>query len=112
MGEAYGPGGKGTRGRLIVLVNEGTASAAEILAGALRDRRGAVVLGTPTFGKDAIQIRFDLRNGGRLDVAVARWLTPEGVSVGNGGLVPDVELELTEDMTVTELVETALEAAR
>ena len=69
-------------------------------------------MGAPTFGKDAIQIRFDLRNGGLLAVAVSRWLTPEGVSVGNGGLVPDVELELTDDMTVTQLVETALEAAR
>lgn len=108
--DSLGPGGLATTGRLVVLVNQGTASAAEMLAGALRDRRGATLIGAPTFGKDAIQIRFDLRNGGRLHVAVARWLTPAGSSAGNGGLVPDVELELTEDMTVSQLVETALEA--
>lgn len=108
--DSLGPGGLATTGRILVLVNEGTASAAEILAGALRDRRGATIIGAPTFGKDAIQIRFDMRNGGRLDVAVARWLSPEGVSVGNVGLLPDVELDLTEDMTLTQLVETALEA--
>lgn len=112
VAESLGPGGHATGGRLIVLVNEGTASAAEILAGALRDRRGALLVGTPTFGKDAIQIRFDLRNGGRLNVVVARWLTPDGTTVGNGGLVPDVELELPDDMTIPELVDAALEAAR
>lgn len=109
--DSVGTGGRGADGRLIVLVNEGTASAAEILAGALRDRRGAVVIGAPTFGKDAVQIRFDLRNGGRLDVQVAHWLTPDGTSVGNGGLIPDVELELTHDMTVSQLVQAALGAA-
>ncbi|HEX6947840.1 MAG TPA: S41 family peptidase [Acidimicrobiia bacterium] len=110
--ESLGPGGLATSGRIIVLVNGGTASAAEILTGALRDRRDAVVIGTPTFGKDAVQIPFDMRNGGRLAVVVARWLTPEGASVGNGGLRPDVELELTHEMTETQLVEAALEAAR
>ena len=101
-----------TGGRLIVLVNEGTASAAEILAGALRDRRDALVVGLPTFGKDAIQIRFEMRNGGRLSVVVSRWLTPDGTSVGSGGLVPDVELELPDDMTIPELIDAAIGAAR
>lgn len=110
--DSYGPGGLATSGRLVVLVNEGTASAAEILAGALRDRRDAVVVGASTFGKDAIQIRFDLRNGGRVDVVVARWTTPRGDTVANRGLVPDVELELTDDMSLTEIVQEALEAAR
>ncbi len=112
VADSYGPGGHATRGRLIVLVNEGTASAAEILAGALRDRRDALVVGTPTFGKDAIQIRFDLRSGGRLNVVVSRWLTPDGTSVGNGGLVPDVELELPDDMTIPELINAVIGAAR
>nr|PZN35289.1 MAG: hypothetical protein DIU67_03695 [Actinomycetota bacterium] len=105
-------GGLATEGRVIVLVNGGTASAAEILAAALRDRRDAVVLGTPTFGKDAVQIAFDLRNGGRLHVAVARWLSPGGASVGNGGLQPDVEMELPQDMTLDDLIQAAVEAAR
>lgn len=108
--EATG-GGRAQTGRILVLVNEGTASAAEILAGALRDRRDALVVGSSTFGKDAIQIRFDLRNGGRLDVVVARWITPSGDTVAGGGLVPDVALELTDDMTLSELVEAVLDAA-
>jgi C-terminal peptidase prc len=110
--ESYGPGGLATSGGLVVLVNEGTASAAEILAGALRERRDAVIVGASTFGKDAIQIRFDLRNGGRADVVVARWTTPRGTTVANRGLVPDVELELTDDMTLPEIVQAAVEAAR
>ncbi len=99
-------------GRLIVLVNQGTASAAEILAGALRARRGAAIVGTSTFGKDAIQIPFDLRNGGELDIAVARWATPDGLTVGDGGLIPDRELELPVSMGIVELVEAALETLR
>ena len=96
--------------RILVLVNRGTASAAEVLAGALRDRRGAVVIGTTTFGKDAVQIPFDLRNGGQLYVTVARWATPDGVTVGGGGLVPDVELDLGMDVSIEEVVDIALEA--
>ncbi|MCZ6739089.1 MAG: S41 family peptidase, partial [Actinobacteria bacterium] len=91
-------------------VNQGTASAAEILAGALRDRRDAVMVGTSTFGKDAVQILFRLRNGGEFYVAVARWATPNGLSAGNGGLTPDRELELTTDMSIEEVVQAALDA--
>jgi len=104
-------GGLATEERLIVLVNQGTASAAEIVAGALRDRRGAVIVGTNTFGKDAVQIPFNLRNGGELYVAVARWATPSGLTAGNGGLTPDRELDLTTDMSVEEVVGAALDAA-
>ncbi len=103
-------GGLATRERLIVLVNQGTASAAEILAGALRDRREAVIVGTSTFGKDAVQIPFMLRNGGELYVAVARWATPNGLTAGNGGLTPDRDLELTMDMSIEEVVQAALDA--
>lgn len=104
-------GGSATRERLIVVVNKGSASAAEVLAGALRDRRGALIVGSDTFGKDAVQIRFDLRNGGELHVTVARWSTPDGATVAQGGLSPDRELVLTADMTIEELTEAALEAA-
>lgn len=96
--------------RVLVLVNRGTASAAEVLAGALRDRRGAVMIGATTFGKDAVQIPFDLRNGGQLYVTVARWATPDGVTVGGEGLVPDVELDLGMDLSIEEVVVIALEA--
>jgi len=105
------PGGIATSQRLVVLVNQGTASAAEILAGALRDRRGAPLVGTDTFGKDAVQIPFDLRNGGELYVAVARWSTPDGDTAGNGGLTPDREVDWPVGATTEEIVEIALEAA-
>jgi carboxyl-terminal processing protease len=103
-------GGPATSQRLMVLVNQGTASAAEVLAGALRDRRNAVVIGSDTFGKDAVQIRFDLRNGGEFYVAVARWSTPSGDIVADGGLNPDVEISWPSGATVEEIVELALEA--
>ena len=106
-----GQGGLATSQRLVVLVNRGTASAAEILAGALRDQRSAVVVGTNTFGKDAVQIPFELRNGGELYVAVARWTTPSGTTAGNGGLTPDRELVFPADVTVEDLVRAALDAA-
>jgi C-terminal peptidase prc len=111
LDHAAGPGGLATATELLVLVNRGTASAAEILAGALRDRREAVVIGTNTFGKDAVQIPFTLRNGGEFYVAVARWSSPDGITVGNGGLTPDLEVTWPEGATVHEIVEIALEAA-
>lgn len=104
-------GGAALDPRLVVLVNEGTASAAEVLAGALRDRRDAVIVGTSTFGKDAVQIPFVLRNGGELHVAVARWSTPDGDTVGDGGLSPDREVIWPSGITVEEVVEIALQAA-
>lgn len=105
------PGGRATGQRLVVLVNRGTASAAEVLAGALRDRRNALIVGTNTFGKDAVQIPFALRNGGEFYLAVARWSTPEGETAGNGGLTPDRRVDWPTDSTVEDIVEIALEAA-
>lgn len=97
---------------LVVLVNAGTASAAEITATALRDRRGAVIVGEPTFGKNAVQIPFELRNGGEFYVAVAHWTSPGGESVAEGGIVPDHSLSLPADLTPEELVELSLGVAR
>ena len=104
--------GVATEVRLIVLVNGGTASAAEITATALRDRRGAVIVGEPTFGKNAVQIPFELRNGGELYIAVARWTSPDGESVAEGGIIPDHVLSLPADLTPEDLVTLSLEAAR
>lgn len=100
-----------TTQNLVVLVNGATASSAEILAGALRDRRGAVLVGTSTYGKNALQIPFELRNGGELHVAVARWTTPDGDSVGNGGLVPDRVVEFLPNMTIEELTRLAIQGS-
>jgi len=105
------PGGLATTQRLVVMVNEGTASAAEIFAGALRDRRGAVIVGTNTFGKDAVQIPFTLNNGGELYVAVARWMTPAGHSAGAEGLIPDRQVEWSVASTLEDAVAAAIEAA-
>jgi C-terminal peptidase prc len=105
------PGGSLTTPRLVVLVNQGTASAAEILAGALRDRRDALLVGTNTFGKDAVQIPFTLRNGGEFHVAVARWSTPDGDTAGNGGLTPDRVVTWPSGATLEEVVAIALDAA-
>jgi len=103
-------GGLATSQRLIVLVNRGTASAAEILTGALRDRRNAVVVGTDTFGKDAVQIPFRLRNGGEFIVVVARWSTPGGDTAAVDGLSPDVFVDWPNGATIDEIVDLALEA--
>lgn len=105
------PGGLATNQQLVVMVNGGTASAAEIFAGALRDRRGAIIVGTATFGKDAVQIPFGLNNGGELHVVVARWRTPTGQTVGTGGLVPDRWVEWAAAATLEDAVAAAVEAA-
>ena len=106
-----GGGARATSQRLIVLVNEGTASAAEVLAGALQDRRNAIVIGQPTFGKNAVQIPFELRNGGEFHVAIAHWFTPAGRTVVDGGLIPDRLVEFPSQVAVEELVKFAIESA-
>ncbi len=80
----------------VVLVNQGSASASEILAGALRDNLGAKLVGKTTFGKGSIQELKELSVGG-LKVTIARWLTPDGHLITNKGLEPDFEISLTED---------------
>ncbi|MCW2608315.1 MAG: hypothetical protein JWO60_3008, partial [Frankiales bacterium] len=77
---------------LVVLVDGGTASAAEVVAGALQDRGRAVVVGSRTFGKGSVQEPRSLRDGSALELTVARWTTPSGRSVEGTGLVPDVEV--------------------
>jgi carboxyl-terminal processing protease len=104
-----GDGGLAAETEITVLVNEGTASAAEILATALRDRRGATILGGPTFGKDAVQIAFDMNNGGEFNVAVARWFSPNGTSVAGTGVLPDRVVDLPRSMATAELADLASE---
>ena len=100
-------GGLATQLEIAVLVNAGTASAAEILAAALRDRRGALIIGEPTFGKDAVQIAFELNNGGEFNVAIARWLSPNGTTVAGTGILPDRSVQLLRTMTRVELADLA-----
>lgn len=80
---------------VVVLVNEGSASASEILAGALRDQRGAKLIGKKTFGKGSVQQLQELRDGSTVKVTVAKWLTPSGQNINKAGLEPDIVIERT-----------------
>ncbi|MDI6603418.1 MAG: S41 family peptidase [Patescibacteria group bacterium] len=82
---------------LVVLINEGSASGSEILAGALRDNRGIILIGEKTFGKGSVQELEKLREGSSLKITVARWLTPKGELITDKGLEPDIKVEMTEE---------------
>jgi carboxyl-terminal processing protease len=80
---------------MAILVDQGSASASEILAGALQQHNKAVLVGTRTFGKGSVQQLVDLGGGAQLKITVARWLTPNGSSISDGGLTPDIAVERT-----------------
>ncbi|MDP2632478.1 MAG: S41 family peptidase [Candidatus Curtissbacteria bacterium] len=82
---------------MVVLVNGGSASAAEIFAGAIQDNARGKVVGEKTFGKGTVQEPLDLTGGSSLHVTVAKWLTPDGHSIHGVGIDPDVTVEDTED---------------
>jgi carboxyl-terminal processing protease len=81
---------------IAVLVNEGSASAAEIVAGALRDNGRARLLGQKTFGKGSVQTVLPLDDGQALKLTTSRYFTPSGVSIHERGIEPDVPLPLPE----------------
>lgn len=81
---------------VIVLINRGSASASEIVAGALRDHKRAILVGETSFGKGTIQQAEDLGNGAGLHVTIAKWLTPNGIWVHGEGLKPDIAVEVDE----------------
>ena len=78
---------------LVVLVNAGSASASEIVAGALQDHRRAVIMGEKTFGKGSVQTILPLDNGSALKLTTARYYTPSGSSIQARGIVPDITLD-------------------
>lgn len=82
---------------IVVLVNEGSASASEILAGALKDLKNVPLVGKKTFGKGTVQTLEKFKDGSSLKITIARWLTPKGTSISEKGLKPDFEIELSED---------------
>ncbi len=83
--------------QMIVLADGGSASAAEILAGALREHGVAQIVGTKTFGKGSVQELVPITADTSLKITVARWLTPNGHNLSHDGLDPDVEVKVTED---------------
>jgi carboxyl-terminal processing protease len=78
---------------MVVLVNGGSASASEIVAGALQDHQRAVIMGTQTFGKASVQTILPLGNGTAIKLTTARYYTPNGRSIQAMGIVPDITLD-------------------
>ena len=80
----------------VVLINQGTASAAEILAGALRDNLKIKLIGEKSFGKGSVQELKKLEKGA-IKLTIAKWLTPSGICIKEQGLKPDIEVKLTKE---------------
>jgi carboxyl-terminal processing protease len=89
---------------IAVLINSGTASAAEIVTGALKDTRRAVIVGERSFGKGSVQSIFTLQNGEALRLTTAKYYTPSGISIHEKGIDPQVEVIMTaeEDSKLTQ----------
>lgn len=81
----------------VMLINGGSASASEILAGALHDHGAAKLLGEKSFGKGSVQQILDLNDGAKLKVTVAHWYTPKGININKTGIKPDTEVKMTAD---------------
>ena len=87
---------------LVVIINEGSASGSEILAGALRDNLRVKLIGESSFGKGSVQELEKLKGGSSLKITIAKWLTPKGELITDKGLEPDVKVEITEEDVAAE----------
>jgi len=83
--------------KTVILVNEGSASASEIVSGALQDYKAATLVGTKTFGKGSVQELNELSGDSEVKVTVAKWYTPKGRGINKTGLDPDIKVDLSED---------------
>jgi carboxyl-terminal processing protease len=97
--KSAGPGVFKGKIKMVVLVNKGSASASEILAGALSEHGVATLMGTQTYGKGSVQELMKLTSDTSIKITIAKWYTPEGVSISDSGLTPKVVLEPNKDET-------------
>jgi len=88
---SYGPGDL-SKYKVVVLINEGSASASEIVALALKDKIGAKIVGTKSFGKEKVQEVLSYKDGSSLKLSMAKWTSPSGISVKKEGVIPDIKV--------------------
>lgn len=98
---------------ILLLINEGTASAAEILAGALKDNGVAKIVGEKSFGKGSVQQLIRLSDGSDLKITMAKWYTPNGVNISESGIEPDIVIPSSEDLNENnnKIIDTQLDKA-
>ena len=82
---------------LIVLINNGSASASEIVAGALQDQKRAILLGETTYGKGSVQSIIPLKNNGAIRLTISKYYLPSGKSISDVGVSPDIQIEETDE---------------
>jgi carboxyl-terminal processing protease len=97
--------------RVVMVVNGASASASEVVSAVLQERGRATIVGENTFGKNTVQQRFALSNGGALKLTIARWLTPDGHDFGSVGVTPDVMNDMDIRLPVERVVQEALAAS-
>ncbi len=97
---------------MVVIINQGSASASEILAGALRDHKNTPLVGETSFGKGSIQRLNYLIDGSSIKITVAKWLTPKGIPISEKGLEPDFKVELDEENEIDYQLNKAVELLR